>query len=157
MAARFPRAGNSLRSRKAGAGQESLFSDEQIRRPVVAAESGVFDPPPLNPSEEGLGDDPYGNRIGQAAPFTEVPTKTTNPQRPRTTAAGYDPVTRTLTVSFRDGTLWNYYDVTPLEAANFRRAKSKGRFIRLYLDSKPYGPPTDGGYRVETPKLRNYQ
>ena len=139
-----------------------MFTDEEIRRPVIAPESGVFDPPPLNPNDQDnavdeLGEDPYGQRIGSAAPFTEVPTKTTNPNRPRTTAAGYDPVTRTLTVAFRDGTYWNYYEVTPLEAANFRRANSKGRFIRLYLDHKPYGPPTDGGYRIEAPKMRNYQ
>lgn len=145
------------RSYKPGPGQEALFSEEEIRRPVVAAETGVFDAPPLNPVQEGLGDDPYGERIGQAAPFTQVPTKTTNPARPRTTAAGYDQATHTLTVSFRDGTLWNYYEVSPLENANFMRANSKGRFIRLYLDGKPSGPPTDGGYRVEAPKRRNYQ
>lgn len=152
--------GNKARSRKPGAGQGSLFTDEEVRNPVIAAESGVFDPPPLNPNQEGLDgdldDDPYGHRIGTQAPMTEVPTKTTNEARPRTTAAGYDQATHTLTVIFRDGTPWNYYEVTPLEAANFHRANSKGRFIRLYLDAKPYGPPTEGGFRTEAPKMRNY-
>lgn len=112
----------------------------------VAPEGGVFDPPPLN---DDTGDDPEDNGEfeGQMARLTEVPTKSTNPPRPRTRAAGYDSATRTLSVVFRDGTPWNYYDVSPLEAANFRRATSKGRFIRLYLDAKRNGPPKDNGYR----------
>lgn len=86
---------------------------------------------------------------GSLAPLTDAPTSSTNPQRPRTIAAGYASSTRTLSVVFRDGTPWNYYEVSPLEWANFRRAKSKGRFIRLYLDAKPYGPPRDEGFSFE--------
>ncbi len=114
-----------------------------IARTVVAPEGGVFDPPPLNPEQI---EDPEPE-TGQIAQLTEVPTKTTNPARPRTIAAGYDNATRTLSVVFRDGTPWNYYDVTPLQAANFRRAQSKGRFIRLYLDGHRHGPPANEGYR----------
>ena len=38
-------------------------------------------------------------------------TTSTNPKRPRTIKAGYDNKTQTMTVVFRDGTWWNYYDV----------------------------------------------
>jgi hypothetical protein len=77
---------------------------------------------------------------GAPAPITEVPTSTTDPNRPRTVAAGYAPTTRTLTVVFRDGTFYNYYEVDGRTWQNFKRARSKGRFILVYLDSKPRGP-----------------
>ena len=115
--------------------------DEQLH-PVIAPESAVFnEPPELN----DLTPEAPQPESGEMARLTEVPTKTTNRARPRTLAAGYDQPTRTLSVIFRDGTPWNYYDVTPLEAANFRRANSKGRFIRLYLDGRRNGPPADDG------------
>lgn len=79
------------------------------------------------------------NSPGTPAPLTEVPTSSINPERPRTVAAGYDGSRRTLTVVFRDGTYYNYYEVAPLEWANFKRARSKGRFIYTYLDAKPRG------------------
>ena len=41
-----------------------------------------------------------------------------------------------MTVIFRDGTFYNYYSVSGLEWTNFKRARSKGRFIRMYLDAK---------------------
>lgn len=133
---RFPRRPTS---RKPGEGQFSLLDEHLLPSPVVAPESAVFnEPPALN--EETEAPQP---ETGDMARLTEVPTKTTNRARPRTIAAGYDSKTRTLSVIFRDGTPWNYYDVTPLEAANFRRANSKGRFIRLYLDARRNGPPTD--------------
>lgn len=84
----------------------------------------------------------YGKRIGNRedpAPITLVPTSTTNPKRPRTVAAGYDSGRTVLTCVFRDGTYYNYYDVAPLEWANFKRARSKGRFIYTYLDKHPRG------------------
>ena len=76
---------------------------------------------------------------GTPAPITEVPTSTTDPKRPRTVAAGYEPSRRTLTVIFRDGTYYNYYEVDGRTWQNFKRARSKGRFILTYLDSKPRG------------------
>ena len=78
-------------------------------------------------------------RTGEPAAITEVPTSTINPDRPRTVAAGYDKDRRCLTVVFRDGTYYNYYNVSPLEWSNFKRAHSKGRFILAFLDSKPRG------------------
>jgi hypothetical protein len=73
------------------------------------------------------------------APITEAPTSTTDPDRPRTVAAGYAPTEKKLTVVFRDGTYYNYFDVTGLEWSNFVRARSKGRYILTYLNSKPRG------------------
>jgi hypothetical protein len=56
----------------------------------------------------------------------EVPTSSTNYSRPRTVAAGYDPERQTMTVVFRDGTFYNYYQVTANEWAAFHSSYSKG-------------------------------
>jgi KTSC domain len=78
--------------------------------------------------------------IGTApADITYSPTSTTNPARPRTVAAGYDKARKVMTVIFRDGTFYNYYSVSGLEWGNFKRSRSKGRFIRIYLDAKTRG------------------
>ena len=70
----------------------------------------------------------------------EAPTKTSNPDRPRTVAASYDPKRAVLTVMFRDSTLYNYYDVDIEEWLTFRDLDSKWRYIRDHLDNKPRGP-----------------
>ena len=95
------------------------------------------------------------------APLQDIPTSSLNAGRPRTVAAGYilyvgakkNPRERQLgklTVMFRDGTLWNYYDVTPGEWQSFHAAISKGKYYinkanRLQgadgiFVSKPQGP-----------------
>lgn len=73
------------------------------------------------------------------AELTVVPTSTTNPERPRTVAAGYDKQEEKITVVFRDGTFYNYYEVDSKEWQRFKSVVSKGRFILAYLDSKPRG------------------
>ena len=73
------------------------------------------------------------------ADLTLVPTSTTNPDRPRTVAAGYDAAEEKLTVMFRDGTLYNYYEVDENEWAAFKANKSKGAIIYQMLDFKPRG------------------
>lgn len=75
----------------------------------------------------------------EPAPISIVPTSTTNPQRPRTVAAGYDDRRQVLTVVFRDGTFYNYYDVTADEWGQFKASYSKGRYIIAVLDGKPRG------------------
>jgi KTSC domain len=80
-----------------------------------------------------------------AAPITVVPTSTTNPERPRTVAAGYDKSEQKITVVFRDGTYYNYYEVSPTEWQAFKARVSKGRYIYSYLDSKPRGPADIAG------------
>ena len=57
-------------------------------------------------------------------------TSTTDPERPRTTAAGYDRAMEVLTVVFRDGTWWNYYGVDEDMWNSFVAAPSKGIFLR---------------------------
>jgi hypothetical protein len=79
-------------------------------------------------------------RRGEPADLTYDPTKTTNEQRPRTLRAGYDRRRQTLTVEFRDGTLWNYYGVTYQMYTAFKASPSPGRYIRTRLDFKAYGP-----------------
>lgn len=95
-----------------------------------------------------LGDAPsvtVVSSIGTApADITQSPTSTTNPNRPRTVAAGYDKSRKVLTVIFRDGTFYNYYGVSGLEWGNFKRSRSKGRFIRTYLDAKTRGAAAVG-------------
>lgn len=90
------------------------------------------------------------------AQITIVPTATTNPKRPRTVAAGYSSKRQTLTVVFRPprmgavGVLYNYYEVDGLEWGNFKRARSKGRFIKAYLDDHPRGYPAENDPWAQT-------
>jgi hypothetical protein len=73
------------------------------------------------------------------APISVMPTSSIFPMRPRTVAAGYAPDRKVLTVMFRDGTMYNYYDVFPTTWFNFRRAHSKGQFIKRFLDGHRRG------------------
>jgi len=83
---------------------------------------------------------PQNEEDDSPAPITVVPTSTTNPQRPRTVAAGYDADEEKLTVVFRDGTFYNYYEVDETEWAAFKANRSKGAIIYRMLDFKPRGP-----------------
>jgi KTSC domain len=89
--------------------------------------------------------------------ISEIPTSSTNYSRPRTVAAGYDPDTQTMTVVFRDGTFYNYYQVSQSEWEAFHGSYSKGKpwlnkgFVNgnqkvdgLFI-GKPRGPATDEG------------
>ena len=69
----------------------------------------------------------YGVSPNAPAELTDVPTSSLNASRPRTVAAGYDASRRILTVVFRDGTVWNYSNVTEGEWQNFHASVSKGR------------------------------
>ena len=83
---------------------------------------------------------PQADEGTAAAPLTLVPTSSSNPARPRTVAAGYDKVRGVITVVFRDGTFYNYYEVTSGEWQDFKKRVSKGQYIYKYLDFKPRGP-----------------
>ena len=93
---------------------------------------------PVAPFSPGSGTDT------SPAPISVNPTASTNPNRPRTVAAGWEERggkdMGTMTVIFRDGTLYNYYDVTANAWRNFRNTYSKGRYIKLYLDGHRRGP-----------------
>ena len=94
----------------------------------IAASTGEFgasdfDAIPIYEDEEQARQD------ATPASISVVPTSTTNPARPRTVAAGYSRHRKTMTVIFRDGTWWNYYDVPVTMWTNFKRAYSKGWFL----------------------------
>jgi hypothetical protein len=96
---------------------------------------------PVRPGTERWLGQPDG--YTSAAPLSDVPTSTTDPERPRTVGAGYQidqgADTGKLTVVFRDGVYYNYYSVSPSEWLSFKNNQSKGRFIKAFLDSKPRG------------------
>lgn len=78
---------------------------------------------------------------GGPVQVTYFPTSTSNPQDPRTAAAGYDRETQTLRVEWGDGGVaYNYYGVTPGEWRSFRRVKSPGKYINRRLNDHTYGP-----------------
>jgi len=89
---------------------------------------------------ENLAED-QRNFESQIVKLTDIPTSSTNYTRPRTVAAGYDPQSKTMTVVFRDGTFYNYYDVTPGEWENFSASYSKGR---PWLNRKNSNQGADG-------------
>ena len=66
------------------------------------------------------------------------PTPSSNTPRPRTHAAGYDRNAKVMRVRFRDGTGYEYYDVSPTEWRNFKRVKSPGRAINRTFNHHPY-------------------
>lgn len=82
---------------------------------------------------------PHGDEDTSPADLSVIPTSTTNPERPRTVAAGYDADEEKLTVVFRDGTFYNYYEVDKAEWKAFKANASKGAYIYSYLDFKPRG------------------
>lgn len=87
-----------------------------------------------------------GPQLGEdtsPADLTLVPTSSTNPERPRTVAAGYDEDEEKLTVMFRDGTLYNYYEVSKGEWQAFKANRSKGAYIYTVLDFKPRSQADD--------------
>lgn len=120
-----------------------FFAGESTR---YLEEEGFYDR--LGYTYSNLGSAPSTSVVSSVgtgpADITQSPTATTNPNRPRTVAAGYDSDRKVLTTVFRDGTFYNYYGVSSLEWGNFKRAKSKGRFIRLYLDGKTRGTASMG-------------
>ena len=71
-------------------------------------------------------------------------TPTSNPDRPRTRTAGYDSKNYILTVQFRDGTLYNYYDVNPEIWDEFRSATSINDFITSTFASWSNKGPVTG-------------
>jgi hypothetical protein len=73
-------------------------------------------------------------------------TTSSNPARPRTLQAGYDPKKQTLIVVFRDGTWWSYHGVPNDLWQMFKTANSKGKFLRESgLDNWDNMGPTDPG------------
>jgi hypothetical protein len=78
-----------------------------------------------------------------SALFPYTPTPSINPPRPRTQAAGYSQDTQTLRVKFRDGAIYEYYDVPPNIWRNFQRVKSPGRAVNRVLNNYSYARRND--------------
>lgn len=70
----------------------------------------------------------------------QIPTTTKDPKRPRTVAAVWDLNRKVLTVVFRDGTFYNYYEVDWKTWQDFKARLSKGEFILEQLNAHPRGP-----------------
>ena len=83
---------------------------------------------------EEQGDDMRGGDVR----ITVAPTRSSNPPRPRTRAMGYDHQTDTLRVVFREGAVYDYFDVTTAEWNRMRRSASPGRFINRVLSENEY-------------------
>lgn len=75
---------------------------------------------------------------GGYVPITYNPTRTSNPGRPRTLAAGYDGQTRTMALVFRDGAVYEYYDVMPAQWQRLKRSASPGKFLNRVLSGNEY-------------------
>jgi hypothetical protein len=98
------------------------------------------------------------SRTRQPSRMQITHTSTTNPQRPRTLAAGYDPKNQTMTVVFRDNTWWNYYDVPEDIWEGFRQSESKGKYLRESgLDSwDSMGPANIAGFSDSQKEMLNF-
>jgi hypothetical protein len=132
---------------------ENLAGKRAIKDPLWSSRSRPFyevidmslDMEDLIPSKQRAnlripGEQPDELEDTSPADITLVPTSTTNPQRPRTVAAGYDEEEEKLTVVFRDGTFYNYYEVDENEWKAFKANRSKGAIIAQMLDFHPRGP-----------------
>lgn len=74
-----------------------------------------------------------------AIPYPQItPTRTTDEERPRTIAAGYDPNNSILRVTFRNGRVYEYLDVPGNIWAAFQRTPSPGKLIYTVLDQYFY-------------------
>lgn len=73
-----------------------------------------------------------------------APTKSISPQvngeyvRPRTRSAYYNPDDEVLTIRFREGAYYAYYEVPENIWRNFRRSRSPGQFINRVLNHYRY-------------------
>lgn len=73
-------------------------------------------------------------------PYPQIQTTSTDPERPRTIAAGYDPKNAILRVTFRNGSVYEYLGVPPRVWSNFQRVVSPGKAINRVLNQYPYRP-----------------
>lgn len=114
-----------------------VYSDQVNKRDVEQGlqNAGQYYNPQTFPgtaNDEDLAQ--FGDESAFARELVEwdIPTSSTDYSRPRTVAAGYspnmqDPNNGIMTVVFRDGTFYNYYQVSPTEWQSFHASYSKGR------------------------------
>lgn len=91
-----------------------------------------------------------------------TPAHSTNVKRPRALRGGYDSRTGTVRVQFRDGAVYEYFDVPKKVWSNGLRRNSFGRFVNDTLDTYPYtrvdartGVPV-GMFSTNAPELAGY-
>lgn len=68
------------------------------------------------------------------APYPQIATRSSNPERPRTLEAGYDPESNIVRVTFREGAIYEYIGVPEHTWETFRRAPSPGRMINSVMN-----------------------
>ena len=96
--------------------------------------------PSLPAGEERLEEEHQEDESGSVLiPQTYAPARTSDQGRPRTLSAGYDPKTKTMQVKFREGAVYNYYQVEPGIWQQYKRSASPGKFINRRLAGSPYG------------------
>ena len=128
-------------------------------------------PKPKSFDIENINEESFANQEVYRLPseLTEIPTSSTNAARPRTLAAGWRAYQETqnlpgaqrlgtLTLMFRDGTLYNYYDVPYTLWSTFKGSLSKGPYVNRknrnqgsdgVLLSYPRGPANISDVPVE--------
>ena len=100
------------------------FTDYNELSYAFENQSDIYYQPTAVSSSEKMG--AFDSEYSVAFTDTDIPTSSTNYSRPRTVAAGYDSARQTMTVVFRDGTFYNYYQVTEGEWRAFKASISKG-------------------------------
>ena len=75
--------------------------------------------------------------------YPQIQTQSSNPERPRTVAAGYDPENRIIRVTFRNGSIYEYIGPEPRHWSAFQRDPSPGQYINRVLNQYPYRPLVD--------------
>lgn len=108
-----------------------IYSDNLNSKDLGFMGAGAYLDPKSSPVAAGYtaaDDETISAAGGDHSAFVQqdIPTSSTNYARPRTVAAGYDAERQTMTVVFRDGTFYNYYEVTQSEWDAFRASYSKG-------------------------------
>ena len=130
-----------LYGKQAGRIYNDVLTEKDIEDGYMGA--GTYYAPQSYDISQTATDEQIDAAGGNQSAFVEwdVPTSSTNYERPRTVAAGYDPDRQTMTVVFRDGTFYNYYEVTPGEWEAFHASYSKGR---PWLNKKSKSQSSDG-------------
>lgn len=126
-------------------GQTTYGSQEELARHSFIPNRGSFgDPRPLSEQSRNASTPDVLSDIQMAVQGYDKPllpyqpTPTINPGRPRTLAAGYDDRTQTLRIKFRNGEIYEYFQVPPSVWWKFQRAESPGRYINTILNRYPY-------------------
>lgn len=105
-----------------------LLGGYQIGQPSSTSNLPTLDEYLFNPSSK-VKKEEVASKYKVISTHNLRTTTSSNPKKPRTLKAGYDYRTETLTVVFRDGTWWNYYDVPHYLWEGFVLSESKGQYL----------------------------